>query len=130
SVGRLACLVRGAPPRKANRLGALRASAVRRNAMIGYICRRLAYGVLVLLGVNVLTFLLFFTVNTPDDMARMAIGGQRISQEAIDQWKVERGYDKPLFYNAQAQGAAKLTDTIFHERSVPLLSFDFGLSDA
>lgn len=98
--------------------------------MIGYICRRLAYGVLVLLGVNVLTFLLFFTVNTPDDMARMAIGGQRISQEAIDQWKVERGYDKPLFYNAQAQGVAKLTDTIFHERSVPLLRFDFGLSDA
>lgn len=98
--------------------------------MIGYISRRLAYGVLVLLGVNLLTFLLFFTVNTPDDMARMAIGGQRISQEAVEQWKVERGYDKPLFYNAKAEGGAKLTDTIFYARSLPLLTFNFGLSDA
>ena len=98
--------------------------------MIGYISRRLAYGVLVLLGVNLLTFLLFFTVNTPDDMARMAIGGQRISQEAVEQWKVERGYDKPLFYNAKAEGGAKLTDTIFYARSLPLLTFSFGLSDA
>lgn len=98
--------------------------------MIGYVCRRLLYGALVLIGVNLLTFFLFFTVNTPDDMARMAIGGQRISQQAIDQWKVERGYDQPLFYNSQAQGSNKLTKTIFYERSVPLLAFDFGLSDA
>ncbi|MCB5364029.1 ABC transporter permease [Pusillimonas sp. CC-YST705] len=98
--------------------------------MITYICRRLAYGVLVLLGVNILTFLLFFTVNTPDDMARMAIGGQRISQEAVERWKLERGYDKPLFFNTQAAGGDKLTDTIFYERSLPLLRLDFGLSDA
>jgi peptide/nickel transport system permease protein len=98
--------------------------------MIGYILRRLVYGVLILLGVNLLTFALFFTVNTPDDMARMAIGGQRISQQAIDQWKAERGYDKPLFYNAQGAGADKLTDTVFYKRSVPLLTLDFGLSDA
>lgn len=87
------------------------------------------YGILILIGVNLLTFVLFFAVNTPDDMARLSIGGQRVSQTAIDNWKAERGYDKPLFYNSQAQGAQRLTDTIFYDRSVPLLRLDFGLSD-
>src|SRR5690606_2702717 len=97
--------------------------------MIAYIIRRLMYGALILLGVNLLTFVLFFAVNTPDDMARLAIGGQRVSQEAIDRWKTQRGYDKPLFYNADAEGSDTLTQTIFYERSVPLLRFDFGFSD-
>jgi len=94
-----------------------------------YILRRLIYGVLILIGVNLLTFILFFAVNTPDDMARLAIGGQRVGQEAIDKWKIDRGYDKPLFFNDSAQGMARFTDTIFHDRSVPLLRFDFGFSD-
>ncbi|OZI30487.1 peptide ABC transporter permease [Bordetella genomosp. 10] len=97
--------------------------------MIAYIVRRLLYGVLILIGVNLFTFVLFFAVNTPDDMARLSIGGQRISQDAIEKWKVERGYDKPLFYNAAAPGVRKATDTIFYQRSVPLLTLDFGLSD-
>ena len=97
--------------------------------MAGYILRRLMYGVLILIGVNLLTFVLFFAVNTPDDMARLSIGGQRVTQEAIDRWKVDRGYDKPLFINAEQPGLARFTDTIFYERSVPLLRFDFGVSD-
>ncbi|MBP6020767.1 MAG: ABC transporter permease [Burkholderiaceae bacterium] len=97
--------------------------------MTGYIIRRILYGFLILLGVNLLTFVLFFAVNTPDDMARLSIGGQRISQEAIEKWKVDRGYDKPLFFNTEAQGAKQLSDTIFFARSVPLLRFDFGFSD-
>jgi len=97
--------------------------------MIGYVFRRLLYGVLILVGVNLLTFALFFAVNTPDDMARLSIGGQRVSQDAIEKWKAERGYDKPLIFNAQAKGAAALTDTVFYERSLPLLRFDFGFSD-
>jgi len=97
--------------------------------MTAYIVRRVLYGLLILVGVNLFTFVLFFAVNTPDDMARLSIGGQRVSPEAIERWKAERGYDKPLFYNPQAQGAARLTDTIFYERSVPLLAMDFGSSD-
>ena len=62
--------------------------------MINYIIRRIGYGVLILIGVNIFTFLLFFTVNTPDDMARMNIGGKRVTQDAIEKWKVERGYNK------------------------------------
>ncbi|AOB30562.1 peptide ABC transporter permease [Bordetella sp. H567] len=98
--------------------------------MIAYIVRRLLYGVLILIGVNLFTFVLFFAVNTPDDMARLSIGGQRVSQDAIDKWKAERGYDKPLFYNAAAPDTGRFTDTIFYQRSVPLLRMDFGASDA
>lgn len=97
--------------------------------MIRYVLRRLLYGVLILFGVNLLTFVLFFAVNTPDDMARLAIGGQRVSAEAVEQWKTVHGYDKPLFYNDAASGSEAFTNTIFYERSVPLLRFDFGFSD-
>ena len=52
--------------------------------MAWYIVRRIAYGVLILLGVNLATFFLFFSVNTPDDMARLNIGGKRVNQEMIE----------------------------------------------
>jgi peptide/nickel transport system permease protein len=97
--------------------------------MLSYTARRIAYGVLVLLGVNLATFFLFFTVNTPDDMARLNIGGKFISQPAIDKWKAERGYDKPLYINREEAGLAQLTETIFYERSVSLFKFDFGRAD-
>src|SRR5262245_21441933 len=99
-------------------------------AVINYILRRIGYGVLILIGVNLFTFLLFFTVNTPDDMARMNIGGKRVSQDAIEKWKVARGYDKPLLVNHKAEGLAKVTDTIFFDRSVQLVRFKFGDSDS
>ena len=98
--------------------------------MINYIIRRLGYAVLILIGVNLFTFVLFFTVNTPDDMARMNIGGKRVTQDAIEKWKVERGYNKPLLWNAQKPGVEKITDTIFYERSVQLFAFRFGASDS
>jgi len=98
--------------------------------VINYILRRIGYGVLILIGVNLFTFMLFFTVNTPDDMARMNIGGKRVTQDAIEKWKVERGYDKPLFWNAKAEGLDKLKKTIFVERSLQLFAFDFGASDS
>ncbi len=98
--------------------------------MISYIIRRSLYGVLILIGVNLATFFLFFTVNTPDDMARMNIGGKRVTQELIEKWKVERGYDKPLYWNAGEQGAAKATQTIFWDRSVSLFTLNFGRADS
>ncbi|HEV7915806.1 MAG TPA: ABC transporter permease [Albitalea sp.] len=98
--------------------------------MLNYLLRRCFYGFLVLLGVNLFTFVLFFTVNTPDDMARLNIGGKRVAQEQIAKWKAERGYDKPLYWNAAVPGSAKLTDTVFWDRSVSLLALDFGRSDS
>ena len=85
--------------------------------MIRYLLRRIGYGFLILIGVNLLTFMLFFTVNTPDDMARLNIGGKRVTAEAIQNWKEEHGYDKPLLWNEKAKGSDKLTDTIFWQHS-------------
>ena len=98
--------------------------------MLNYAIRRCLYAVLVLVGVNLLTFMLFFTVNTPDDMARLNIGGKRVTQEQIVKWKVERGYDKPLYWNAAATGTRKATDTVFWDRSISLFALDFGRSDS
>jgi len=98
--------------------------------MLNYLIRRVFYGVLVLIGVNLVTFMLFFSVNTPDDMARLNIGGKRVTQEQIVKWKVERGYDKPLYWNAAAEGVRKATNTVFWDRSVSLMVLDFGRSDS
>lgn len=97
--------------------------------MIQYIIRRLLYAIPILIGVNLLTFLLFFVVNSPDDMARMQLGQKHVTQEAVEKWKHERGYDLPLFWNGQAQGADKLAETIFYRKSVNLMVFRFGQSD-
>ena len=98
--------------------------------MLNFIFRRIGYGVLILLGVNLATFILFFTVNTPDDMARLNLGGKRVTQQAIDKWKAERGYDKPLYLNARKQGSEQVTDTIFWDRSMSLFALDFGRADS
>jgi peptide/nickel transport system permease protein len=98
--------------------------------MTRYLIRRLWYALFVLIGVNLLTFVLFFTVNTPDDMARLNIGGKRVTQEQIDKWKAERGYDRPLYWNGAEPGTAKLTQTVLWERSVSLMALQFGRSDS
>ena len=97
--------------------------------MFAYIVRRLLYAPLILIGVNLLTFALFFVVNTPDDMARMQLGAKRVTPEAIERWKVERGYDKPLLFDGAADGVQKLTNTIFFEKSLRMFVFDFGRAD-
>ncbi|QGU32941.1 ABC transporter permease [Thermochromatium tepidum] len=98
--------------------------------MTAYILRRLVYAIPILIGVNLLTFVLFFVVNSPDDMARLHLGQKRVTAEAIRAWKAERGYDRPLLYNAEAEGLARLTDTIFFQKSLKLFAFQFGASDA
>ena len=98
--------------------------------MMAYIVRRALFAVPILIGVNLLTFLLFFVVNSPDDMARMHLGAKRVTDQAMQEWKAERGYDKPLLYNAQASGLDTLTDTIFFDKSLRLFAFHFGQSDS
>ena len=107
--------------------------------MAAYIFRRLLYAIPILIGVNLITFALFFVVNSPDDMARVQLGVKRVTPEAIARWKAERGYDKPLMFNADARCAArildvatcqeKFTQTIFFQKSIKLFAFDFGRSD-
>ena len=97
--------------------------------MMAYLLRRLRDAIPILLGVNLLTFMLFFVVNTPDDMARMHLGTKHVTEQAITQWKAEHGYDKPLFYNAAQPNIAAFTQTVFFDKSLRMFALDFGASD-
>lgn len=98
--------------------------------MGAYLLRRMLYAIPILLGINILTFLLFFTVNTPDDVARTQLGTKHVTQETITIWKQQHGYDKPLFYDKTQSGIEKFTHTLFFAKSLVLFSFNFGVSDA
>lgn len=98
--------------------------------MIPYMVRRFFYSIPILIGVNIITFFLFFIVNSPNDMATFQLGQKYVSQEAIESWKKSRGYDKPLFLNTQVEGLDKISDTIFFQKSLALFKFDFGVSDS
>lgn len=97
--------------------------------MLNYIIRRVLYAIPILIGVNLITFVLFFVVNTPDDMARMQLGVKRVTPEAIARWKRDHGYDKPLMFNKEAEGIDTLTRTVFFEKSVSMFAFRFGRAD-
>ena len=52
--------------------------------MSSYLLRRVLYAFPILLGVNIITFFLFFVVNSPDDMARMHLGNKYVTVDAIE----------------------------------------------
>lgn len=91
--------------------------------MGAYVIRRLLYGVGVVLGVLFLLFILFFTVTKPDDIARRALG-DKAPPEVIEQWKVNHGYDRPLWPWQDWE------DNLLFDHYRKMLTFDFGLSDA
>lgn len=98
--------------------------------MFDYVIRRIFYAIPILIGVNLITFVLFFVVNTPDDMARMQLGIKHVTPEAIEKWKSDKGYDKPLLFNDKEEiFGRKLTNTIFFEKSLAMFLFDFGQAD-
>lgn len=97
--------------------------------MFAYIVRRILYALPILFAVNLLTFVLFFVVNSPDEMARLQLGLKRVTPEAIQSWKESHGYHKPLLYNESPAFGNRFTDTIFFDKSVKLFLFDFGNAD-
>jgi peptide/nickel transport system permease protein len=92
--------------------------------MLSYLIRRLAYGLLTVLGVLFFLFVLFFAVTKPDDVARKALGDKAMPQ-AIERWKENHGYDKPLWPSFQHPKENMLVE---HFRR--MLTFNFGRSDA
>ena len=95
-----------------------------------YLTRRILYAFPILIGVNFITFVLFFVVNSPDDMARVHLGNRYVTEDSINNWKSERGYDKPLFIALDNSGKKVFTETIFFDKTVRLFTFDFGQSDS
>ncbi|MCG9132395.1 ABC transporter permease [Candidatus Poribacteria bacterium] len=98
--------------------------------MITYIIRRIFYAIPILIGVNLIVFLLFFVVNSPDQMARQILGEKNVTQQDVENWKKQNGYHLPLWFNTEASGISHFTETIFYQKSVKLFVFDFGTSDA
>ena len=97
--------------------------------MLSYIIRRCLYAIPIIIGVNVITFLLFFVWSSPDNMARTILGQKNITQEDVDNWKRDHGYHLPLFINFKETGLSVFTQTIFFQKSVGLFFFSFGRSD-
>lgn len=98
--------------------------------MLMYLLRRVIYAIPILFGINLLTFVLFFMVNTPDDIARMHLGNKHVEQIAVDDWKEAHGYDLPLFYNEKQNGMNRFKETLFFQKSLMLFTFNFGVSDS
>jgi peptide/nickel transport system permease protein len=89
----------------------------------------LLYAIPILIGVQSAHFRACFRGEFAGRHGADASGRKRVTEEAVQGWKAAHGYDKPLLYNAEASGAARLTETIFFEKSVRLFAFQFGSSD-
>ncbi len=84
--------------------------------MIRYLVRRLLYAIPTLVGVLVLTFVIFFGIYSPEQLARQNIAVKNPTPKQINTWLKERGYDKPR-------------KELFKEQFTHLAILDFGKSD-
>ena len=97
--------------------------------MLNYLIRRLLYMVPILLGVMLITFILFNVVATPREMALQNLG-PKASPQAIENWLHNRGYvdDKgrpyPLFVNTQGNPF----NSLYFRSMKRFATFDLGES--
>ncbi len=63
--------------------------------MLNYILRRLLYSVPVLLGVILITFILFNVLQKPETVAKITLG-PKATEQAVKEWVHNRGLDRPL----------------------------------
>ena len=94
--------------------------------MLSYLVRRLLYVPLILLGVMLLTFVLSFVVQSPEERAR-AVLDKKATPEAIRNYLHTRGYDKPLLVNHDP--GASWHDSIFFNEMTNLARLRLGKSD-
>lgn len=97
--------------------------------MLAYIIRRCLYAIPIIIGVNLITFMLFFVVNSPDNMAHKILGEKNITSEDVENWKRDHGYHLPRLINTKESGLGVFTQTIFFQKSASLFIFNFGRSD-
>ena len=85
--------------------------------MLGYIIRRILYAVPILIGVSLVTFILFYVVTPPEMVARRNLSAKNPTKTQIQQWLIAHEYDKPL-------------DQQFKKHISQLFLFKFGRSDS
>lgn len=105
--------------------------------MFAYLIRRLAYTPLIIFGVMLLTFAMFFIVQKPEMQARNILG-KRATPQTVYDWLHKRGYDKPIFLNVGQKREAYdghpfdshgPFDTIFFNQLRRFATLDLGVSD-
>ncbi len=102
--------------------------------MLAYIIRRLLYAIPIIFGVMLITFLLFFVVQSRETMAKAQLG-QRAKSSEVRNWLHDRGYDKPLIVNAAWADSTyhhpdqPLWDSIFINQMKNFATFELGESD-
>ena len=83
--------------------------------MATYLVRRFLYAIPILLGVILITFLLFYVVKSPEERAVDALG-PKTPESVRNQWIENRGYNRPLYQQ-------------FATHVVRMATFDFEPSD-
>lgn len=63
--------------------------------MLSYVIRKLLYAVPILMGVSLLTFIMYFTMVPPRQLAKRNLG-KAPSQAQINNWLHQHGYDRPI----------------------------------
>lgn len=85
--------------------------------MLRYLIRRILYAVPILIGVSLLTFVLFYVSASPETIARRNLSAKNPTQAQLQQWLKDHHYDKPRSEQ-------------FKSHMTSLLLFRFGNSDA
>ena len=85
--------------------------------MLRYLIRRILYAVPILIGVSLLTFVLFYVSASPETIARRNLSAKNPTQAQLQQWLKDHHYDKPRSEQ-------------FKDHMTSLLLFRFGNSDA
>jgi peptide/nickel transport system permease protein len=85
--------------------------------MLRYVIRRVLFAIPILVGVSLITFILFYATATPEQMARRNLSAKNPTHAQIQEWLVQHGYDKPL-------------PVQFRKHMTELFLFRFGKSDA
>jgi len=64
--------------------------------MLRYVIRRVLYAIPILIGVSLLTFVLFYVSASPQQIARNNLSAKNPTEKQIDDWMAQHGYNKPL----------------------------------
>lgn len=104
--------------------------------MFAYLVRRILFSLPIVFGVMLLTFVLFFVVQSPEAMARRVLG-PKASTQTVQTWLDNRGYNKPLLLVPRKPGqswteyttSGEWKNCLFLGQMTRLATFNLGTSD-
>jgi peptide/nickel transport system permease protein len=98
--------------------------------LLNYLIRRLLLAIPTVIGVCLVTFLLFNVFASPEAIARKQLG-KNPTEKQVKAWITAHGMDKPVFFNFQPgkDGSRRPFDSRFWNHMRELLLFQFPQSD-